>query len=281
MLYFGLYLVSAVFGFKSSFRASSLLQTGPHSFPKSYHTAFALFADLADTLKACKQPVSSDLDALVPWVKIGPQDGRKAFALAGEHARELIPVEVSLALIKSLCESSESSQMSWLVVPLANRSGRAKVEAGDFCWRANGNGVDINRNWSRKFFRTNPDISDTYGGDHEFSEAETSALRDLVSNFSPEIFVSIHSGFRGILLPWAASDEFSEFSGRQQKMESVLEPLRRKFCADCALGQARDVLQYSSPGTCLDWVFKHISTIRLSFAITSIPWSQMQWCSSG
>ena len=34
------------------------------------------------------------------------------------------------------------------ICPMENVNGRTKVEAGDFCERKNGRGVDCNRNWA-------------------------------------------------------------------------------------------------------------------------------------
>ena len=244
-------------------RASSpVLSTA--SFPGTYHTAEQLLAEIRVIANTCMHEISADLDGLVPWVQIGPRSGRRSFVLAGEHARELVPSEVALSLIKTLCKQ-EILDQAWLVVPLANRGGRAKVEAGNFCWRANAGGVDLNRNWSGHVgnFRSS---RETYGGPEAFSEAETRSLRDLVAKWNPEIFFSVHSGSEAVLVPWAAEGG-KEISDRQQAKLQAAEPWRRRLCPRCAAGEALEVLRYESPGTCLDWTMKNLKSLKVALAL--------------
>ena len=89
------------------------------------------------------------------------------FIVFGEHARELISPELGLFLIETLCgEHSElykpevvSAQLaknSYQFVVVANPASRAKVEAGEFCLRANEHGVDLNRNWDEHWEKGDP-----------------------------------------------------------------------------------------------------------------------------
>lgn len=54
-------------------------------------------------------------------------------------------------------------------------------------------GVDLNRNFGGGWQKISPE-SDTYSGPHPYSEPETRALRDLLSQYRPSFYVNIHVG---------------------------------------------------------------------------------------
>ena len=57
------------------------------------------------------------------------------------------------------------------IVPIENENGRRKVEAGDYCERRNGRGVDPNRNWEVDWGVKEKDYDprEEYPGTHPFS----------------------------------------------------------------------------------------------------------------
>ena len=72
------------------------------------------------------------------------------------------------------------------------------------------NGVDLNRNFPVGFnLSTNTDssrgefcgCSNTYGGQHPFSEPETEALRSALTQAPPWLFVDIHASLGAWLTP--------------------------------------------------------------------------------
>jgi phage shock protein A len=100
------------------------------------------------------------------------------------------------------------SHMDLTIVPLANSWGRRQVEGGQFCLRTNEDKVDINRNWDSHWkSREDSDPPQTNPGAHAFSEPETRALRDLMHQASPHLFVSVHSGALGMYMPHAFNTE--------------------------------------------------------------------------
>ena len=138
----------------------------------------------------------------------------RAFMLFGEHARELISPESGLMMLRQLCgdapmqdgQSREQvlAQNEFLFVLNANPGSRLEVEKGDYCVRTNPSGVDLNRNWDEKWQKEQSyGMSLTEPGSAPFSEPETRILKRLVEGFRPTTFMTIHSGTRGMYMPWA------------------------------------------------------------------------------
>merc|ERR1719261_1169293 len=86
-----------------------------------------------------------------------------------------------------------------MVVLNGNPLSRQKVEVGDYCLRANPEGVDLNRNYDEEW---NVD-GDEDGGPHPFSEPETRILKQVMTDFQPTSFITVHSGTYGMYMPYA------------------------------------------------------------------------------
>jgi len=192
----------------------------------------------------------------------------KNFFLMGEHSRELIGPETALHLVKSLCGQTELSakakdvllENEFQIIVNANTKSRELVEQGDFCLRANQNGVDLNRNWDQNWDpEPNPAApGDTNPGPRPFSEPETQMLKKLVTAYDPHTFVTIHSGTLGMYMPWA--HHVHELADRNQKeMMHILKEVDRTHC-QCPYGAAGKEVGYQCPGTCLDWIYEKLQT---------------------
>ena len=153
----------------------------------------------------------------------------RALFVFGEHAREVVPTELAIRLARDLCAapaaapvrfragaragaysallaSLRSRPLALTMLPLANAAGRAAVEAGALCTRGNGAGVDVNRNWPTHWHAGDPRTArEQDPGAAPFSEPETRALRDALAARRPTLFLSVHSGTRGLYAPpaWA------------------------------------------------------------------------------
>merc|ERR1719379_597750 len=197
----------------------------------------------------------------------------KNFYLFGEHARELISPESGLELVKTLCgqnptlsdkarETLKDSEFE--IVVNGNPNSRSKVEQGDFCLRVNQDGVYLNRNWDEKW-QPNPDLApaDTNPGPSPFSEPETRVFKKIVSDYQPTNFLTIHSGTRGMYMPWAYDMEHLA-TRNQPEMMNILRKLDTDHC-ECPFGAAGKEVGYPCPGTCLDWVYDQLKT-SYSFA---------------
>jgi murein tripeptide amidase MpaA len=108
-----------------------------------------------------------------------------------------------------------------IVVPCVNPDGyeynRQTNPQGGGMWRKNRRpnldgsyGVDLNRNYGWKWGTVVYDTSmenDSYQGVSAFSEAETSALRDLMALEKPRFAVTLHSYGNEWMFPWGYTDD--------------------------------------------------------------------------
>merc|ERR1719160_403626 len=192
----------------------------------------------------------------------------KNFFLFGEHARELISPEAGLHLIKALCGEKPAladkaqdvlQDSEFQIVVNGNPRSRSHVEQGDFCLRVNENGVDLNRNWDEEWQPTSDfAVADTNPGSAPFSEPETQVFKQLVSDYQPTNFLTVHSGTRGMYMPWAYDMEHLA-KRNQPEMMNILRKLDTDHC-ECPFGAAGKEVGYPCPGTCLDWVYDQLQT---------------------
>jgi len=189
------------------------------------------------------------------------------FFLFGEHSRELISAESGLHFVRSLCGETDLSENAkavlkdseFEIVVNGNPGSRSKVETGDFCLRVDPSGVDLNRNWDEHW---QPgavlDPVDTNPGPEAFSEPETRIFKELVENYKPTTFLTIHSGTKGMYMPWAYDmDHLADRNEHQ--MREILQAVDKDHC-ECPFGAAGREVGYSCPGTCLDWVYEQLQT---------------------
>mmetsp|Transcript_92224 Transcript_92224/g.257763 ORF Transcript_92224/g.257763 Transcript_92224/m.257763 type:complete len:413 (-) Transcript_92224:126-1364(-) len=203
----------------------------------------------------------------------------KNFLLFGEHSRELISPESGLHLVRSLCGETDLSaqakevlqESEFQIVVNANPVSRKRVEAGDFCLRVNPDGVDLNRNWAEEWQPSAVlEPADTNPGPSPFSEPETKALKALVEDYRPTTFLTIHSGTKGMYMPWAYDMEHLAARNRPQMMQ-ILKDLDSEHC-ECPFGAAGREVGYSCPGTCLDYVYDKLQTpYAFAFEIYANP----------
>eukprot|EP00929_Paragymnodinium_shiwhaense_P053254 TRINITY_DN2665_c0_g3_i1.p1 TRINITY_DN2665_c0_g3~~TRINITY_DN2665_c0_g3_i1.p1 ORF type:complete len:453 (+),score=128.33 TRINITY_DN2665_c0_g3_i1:55-1413(+) len=248
-----------------------------------YHSTDALHDKLVDLASRCPgMTLSSSAEhgekgdeRSIDVVTIRAPDSQpvnKQFMLFGEHSRELISPESGLHFIQSLCGETELSSRAkdvlkdteFQIVVNGNPDSRRKVEEGDFCLRVNPNGVDLNRNWDEEW-----QADDTMGpaqtnpGPSPFSEPETRVFKSLVSSYQPSTFLTVHSGTKGMYMPWAYDMEHLA-SRNEPEMMQILKSLDKDHC-QCPFGAAGREVGYSCPGTCLDWVYDKLQT-KYSFA---------------
>jgi hypothetical protein len=203
----------------------------------------------------------------------------KNFLLFGEHARELISPESGLHFVKTLCGQVGDKERTaailkdseFQIVVNGNPASRKRVEQGDFCLRVNPDGVDLNRNWDEKWqAETVLDSEDTNPGPQAFSEPETQIFKDLVSAYKPTNFLTVHSGTKGMYMPWAYDMEHLA-KRNQPAMMDILKSLDKDHC-ECPFGAAGKEVGYSCPGTCLDWVYDQLQTpYAFAFEIYTDP----------
>jgi len=234
------------------------------------------------TLRTERGSAENGREATIDVVTISSSSGapvNKNFLLFGEHSRELISPESGLHFVRSLCGETDLGprakevlkENEFQIVVNGNPGSRKKVEQGDFCLRVNPAGVDLNRNWDEEWQAGAVlNAKDTNPGPRPFSEPETRAFKKLVQDFRPTTFLTIHSGTKGMYMPWAYDME--HLAGRnQQEMMEILKALDKDHC-ECPFGAAGREVGYSCPGTCLDWVYDRLQTpYAFAFEIYTNP----------
>eukprot|EP00419_Tripos_fusus_P076148 CAMPEP_0172891792 /NCGR_PEP_ID=MMETSP1075-20121228/144700_1 /TAXON_ID=2916 /ORGANISM="Ceratium fusus, Strain PA161109" /LENGTH=375 /DNA_ID=CAMNT_0013746307 /DNA_START=69 /DNA_END=1196 /DNA_ORIENTATION=- len=235
-------------------------------------------------VKSVKARGDNGMERSIDLVSIrapGASPTNKVFMLFGEHSRELISPESGLHFVKTLCgETDLGPQASdvlkdseFQIVVNGNPVSRQQVEKGNFCLRTNPNGVDLNRNWDEQWQpEAELDPVDTNPGPRPFSEAETRIFKQLVEAYKPTTFLTIHSGTKGMYMPWAFDMEHLAQRNQPQMMQ-ILKTLDKDHC-QCPFGAAGKEVGYSCPGTCLDWVYDHLKT-PFAFAFEIYTGSQV------
>lgn len=216
----------------------------------------------------------------------GNSKKNRFFLLFGEHARELVSPESALHFLETLCGKTELAQRQkeliqrtlvnseFRMIVNGNPNSRRRVEEGDYCLRVNANGVDLNRNWAEKWEPEQDAISaDTNPGPKPFSEDETQIFRKEVADYRPTSFLTVHSGTKGMYMPWAYDMEHLAKKNGPEMMQ-ILRNLDRDYC-QCPYGAAGKEVGYSCPGTCLDYVYDHLG-VEYSFAF-EIYTRQEEW----
>eukprot|EP00746_Dinoflagellata_sp_MGD_P010957 gnl/MRDRNA2_/MRDRNA2_122820_c0_seq1.p1 gnl/MRDRNA2_/MRDRNA2_122820_c0~~gnl/MRDRNA2_/MRDRNA2_122820_c0_seq1.p1 ORF type:complete len:404 (-),score=63.27 gnl/MRDRNA2_/MRDRNA2_122820_c0_seq1:143-1354(-) len=255
---------------------SSLLDKAPY-----YHISGAIHEELIalstncsgasltlETLQSAVPLQVATISSIEPGTVSNPP--LRAFLLFGEHARELVAAESGLDLVRTMCGSTGNAAQQQLaqsvlkraqvkVVVNANPAGRMQVEAGSWCHRGNGHGVDLNRNWDVHFKEGKGQI-DSYPGPAPFSEAETWELQDLLEDWQPQLFLTVHSGSRMLAFPhgYPSPNETENMLEAAWKpaQQKILQPIADKYCPDCAITPlATSDLGYAPAGTSMDYAF--------------------------
>jgi len=189
------------------------------------------------------------------------------------HARELISVEIPLAIVRALTDKYPAdARIKYLVdnrevwiIPMLNPDGHVYVEEVNSTWRKNRNtngnsnslyqGVDLNRNYGFKWGYDNTGSSpqaksETYRGTAPFSEPETQAIKDLMEEHDFALGLSYHSYGNSFLFPWGYIDEDTEDN-------TVFERLGRIYCKknEYIYGNAKDGIIYNTNGDMDDWTY--------------------------
>lgn len=167
------------------------------------------------------------------WV--GPPEGDLALVVAGIHAMEWIGVEVALGLLAALRAAPPSRRV--LVVPVLNPDGFARA-AGDLAAgrrrfvRANGAGVDLNRNFPTHWRPTRfPQSAFPFlgtAGTHPRSEPEVDGLCRAVDPHAGRLrrAVSLHSIGNKLLVPpggvWALPPEHGRHRAHAEAVNAAL-----------------------------------------------------------
>ncbi|XP_044759435.1 carboxypeptidase B-like isoform X2 [Coccinella septempunctata] len=147
----------------------------------------------------------------------GNQGNKAVWIDGGVHAREWISPATVTFIINQIVLSYDNDPLlegvDWYITPVVNPDGYEYSHNVDRLWRKNRRGsgfcagTDLNRNfghgWGGQGASGNP-CTETYRGATAFSEPETSAIRNFISqNKVPwKVYISFHSYGQYILYPW-------------------------------------------------------------------------------
>ena len=184
----------------------------------------------------------------------------------GIHGREYISSEVGLRLLYTLCDGSPSSlelleHTEFMVIPVANPVGRKKVESEASCssQRKNGNEVDLNRNFDFEWGKGFPDTSaEDYHGAAPESEAEVLLLTKLAKEWSPRVFIDIHSGDETLVYPYSYKEEAcADGDAHKTLLEYVNAETGGLDGKPVRMGPAALALDppYTAAGTSIDYMY--------------------------
>jgi hypothetical protein len=222
--------------------------------------------------------------------RVPPEQQLRVFLNFGEHGRELITCQVAAHLLRWLAGGAAAAARAsvdastgggggggggasslaavtsalqrtvFKLVPMENRGGRVKVEAGELCLRKNGRGVDTNRNWPLHwgFKEADFDPYEEAPGAHPFSEPEASLLRDALAAWQPHAWVNVHSGMRALFMPYDHVAAMPQDAGGDG-MRAILASLAASHCTDCVVGSGGASVGYLAHGTATDYIYANMS----------------------
>ncbi|XP_071925401.1 uncharacterized protein [Coffea arabica] len=258
-----------------------------------YHTSGALLEEIEalvhrhpdklsiETIPSKNKGYNAEMTVVTYCRKRKDCDGKSKFRVLlsfGQHGRELITSELAFRILSILSEEeflpytdrgSVNDTLDNLVikvVPMENLNGRKLVEAGDFCERRNGRGVDLNRNWSVDWGKKEKDY-DPYEenpGTAPFSEPETQFMRKLSISFEPHVWVNVHSGMEALFMPYDHKNTTPDGSP-SLRMRSMLEKLNHLHLKDrCLIGSGGGSVGYLAHGTATDYMYD-VTKVPMAF----------------
>jgi protein MpaA len=119
-------------------------------------------------------------------IRVGDPDAKvKAVVLGAIHGNEKAGVWVS----RAIRDARAIKGVDLWIVPTINPDGIAHNR------RQNAHGVDLNRNWGRRWA---PLTGQYYSGPRPWSEPETRAFRDFIHEIDPKFIVSFHQPLHGV-----------------------------------------------------------------------------------
>ncbi|XP_048481564.1 uncharacterized protein LOC105380091 [Plutella xylostella] len=187
---------------------------------------------------------------------------------AGIHAREWIGPAVCTYVIDQIVRNYQTlpsyfKNKDWYIVPVLNPDGYEYSHTTDRMWRKNrsthfgvpGCGVDLNRNFSLGWAPDkNQPTHANYRGPHPFSEAESIAVRDMLSSGIPfSVYISMHSFGQLIMFPYSHTRQICKnyvylLEGSTYMSKAIYEATGMQY----KVGISKDVL-YGAAGTSADW----------------------------
>lgn len=147
-----------------------------------------------------------------------------------------------------------------------NPHSRRYVEKGHYCLRENQRGVDLNRNYDFRWEQKTDHKAGDSSGEYPFSEHETQVVRNLLEEFQPDVFISVHSGALAMLTPWA-------YKMAEESTDESLHQLKAKHCSHCIVGGAARSIGYTAKGCSMDYAYG-VANVQRSYTFEIYSFSQ-------
>ncbi|CAG9788800.1 unnamed protein product [Diatraea saccharalis] len=226
-------------------------------------------------------------DLKVLRISNGKSTNKAVFIDGGIHAREWISPATVTYFINQFAEnfdveSDDIKNIDWYFLPVVNPDGYEFTHVGDRLWRKNRripftgracSGTDLNRNfgyrWGGKGTSNNP-CSDIYRGTKAFSEPETKALSDFITNSGANFtaYLTYHSYGQYLLYPWGYDNvvppDYKDLNAVGNRMA---EAIKSTSGYQYQVGSSSKLL-YPASGGSDDWAkakgIKYAYTVELS-----------------
>jgi len=212
----------------------------------------------------------------IPAIVIsGSPSNNKIWFNGGQHAREWIgPATVMYIVHHLLSEYGKDERVTKIVdeveftiVPMVNPDGYEYTWTTNRLWRKNRKrnndgsyGVDLNRNWDDHWggagSSSNPS-SDTYHGTGPFSEPESKATSNYLSQLFPNVLAAIdfHSYSQLVLRPYGWTETLCPDNAALKKLgDGVRDAIYSVHKKDYISERSIDL--YITTGTASDWFYQ-------------------------
>ncbi|XP_054721045.1 carboxypeptidase B-like [Uloborus diversus] len=229
----------------------------------------------------------------IKGIKIGSKgtDKPAIWIDSGIHAREWVAPATSLYMIDNLLKGydtdSESKELldtfDWYIFPVVNPDGYKHTWAINRFWRKNRavhrslntnpfcRGTDPNRNFNASFggaSTSGDSCSDIYRGPSPFSEAESQAIRDGVTNIGSRLkaYFSIHSYSQLWMTPYGYTrDHPKDYEDHMKALQAVESAIENVHGENYKCGPIAETI-YPAAGSSIDWVYDD-AKVKYSFAL--------------
>jgi carboxypeptidase T len=231
-----------------------------------------------------REIIALHLNSSIAELESGHSNKPGIVFMGAHHAREHLSSEIPRMLAEHLLDHQGEAQINTLlntrdiwIIPMVNPDGAEfDIEGGSYhLWRKNRRlneedsyGVDLNRNygfqWGTGGSSTNSS-SDTYMGPEPFSEPESQAIRDFVSDhLNLKVLLSYHTYSELILYPWGHSYDPIP----NQKDRQTFETMAKTMARWNGYKPQQSSQLYIASGDTTDWAYGTYGIFAFTFELT-------------
>lgn len=194
----------------------------------------------------------------IPCVILGNSEASECFMVQSSiHAREYLATQMTMYMIEYYASNSQTfsdmlTNSCFYIVPMANPDGVTITQTVNQLWKANGNGVDLNRNfpvgWANLISEVNIPCYMGFKGYAPLSEPESIALASLAAERNYTAYISYHQ--QGNVIYYDEPGNTPENSIRSTQLAMVVSGQNGYRCESLQVATGKTVQQ----GGFTDWV---------------------------